>query len=188
MPKIIAGVKDKIIREAGEIIARGDYSAFSARQIAAASSIAVGTLYNYFPSMESLIVTVIGGEWHQLIDEIDRGCQQAHSVAEGLDCMMKGMYRFSDKYYGFWATALKASDTLDLGGSWHDRLISETAERIDKLFTRLGCVCDKRLLPAMAEIIVSLSASRVVEPESACGLVTAVADRLCGGCCGGRLN
>ena len=32
MPKIITGIKEKIISEAANIISSGDYSAFSARQ------------------------------------------------------------------------------------------------------------------------------------------------------------
>ena len=180
MPKIIKDVREKIIRESSEIIKRGESERFSARQIAERCSIAVGTLYNYFPSIEALLVTLIGDEWKRTVEEIDEKCATASTVSEGLDYMLRGLRGFTDKYYSFWISAVVAGGSVKLGGSFHSRLREEISERIEKLFTKCGHKYDKKLMPAVAEIIISLGAGQDVEPESAFDLVRAVADKCCG--------
>lgn len=179
MPKIIAGVKEKIISATCEIIARGDYSGFSARQIASSCSIAVGTLYNYFPSMESLMVTIIGDEWCATLAEMDERCKEATSVAEGLDLILRGIRRFTEKYIKFWTSAIRSNETLAIGGSWHLPLREEISARILSVLERFGYTPKATLLPAMAEIIISLGAGCNIELEVASELVMTVAERCC---------
>lgn len=190
MPKIITDIKEKIISEAANIISSGDYSAFSARQIAKRCSIAVGTLYNYFPSIEALIITATEDEWSSVLADMDERCESVCSVSEGLDCILSGIRSFSDKYHSFLAAAIKSGDAVKLETSRHAMLTSEISVRIDKLFSKYGHEYNKKLLPAVTEIIVSLGVERNVEPDIAVELVRAVADKCCGrsGCATAKVD
>lgn len=59
MPKKIAELREKMIAYARQALLQEGTSALTVRSTASACGVAVGTVYNYFPSKESLIEAVI---------------------------------------------------------------------------------------------------------------------------------
>ncbi len=68
MPKVIANIKDRILAEAEMQIRRHGYAATTVRSIAAGCGIAVGTVYNYFPSKEMLIASFVARDWYKSME------------------------------------------------------------------------------------------------------------------------
>jgi len=54
MPKIIDGLQKQILKEAKYQIFKNGFSKMTIRSVAKACDIAVGTIYNYYPSKEFL--------------------------------------------------------------------------------------------------------------------------------------
>lgn len=65
MPKIIENVKKQLLEEARKQITEYGYGATTIRSVAKACGIAVGTVYNYFPSKEMLIASFVAEDWYQ---------------------------------------------------------------------------------------------------------------------------
>lgn len=63
MPKIIKNARAELLAEARRQIAGRGYAATTVRSVAAACGVAVGTVYNYFPSKEMLIATFVAEDW-----------------------------------------------------------------------------------------------------------------------------
>ena len=59
MPKKIAELREKMIAYARQALLQEGTSALTVRSTASACGVAVGTVYNYFPSKEGLIEAVI---------------------------------------------------------------------------------------------------------------------------------
>ena len=63
MPKIIEAVPGKILDTVRARVAAEGWEALNIRSIAANCGIALGTVYNYFPSREAILAAVIGRDW-----------------------------------------------------------------------------------------------------------------------------
>ena len=61
MPKIIDNVRERAIAEARRLMLEESYENLTIRRVAAGLGVAVGTLYNYFPSKDFLIAGVMLG-------------------------------------------------------------------------------------------------------------------------------
>lgn len=88
MPKIINTVREKAIQEARRILNAPEYTTFTMREIAAACKIAIGTVYNYFPSKEYLVGCVVLEDWRDAYEEMLSITQRADT----LDLAMEGIY------------------------------------------------------------------------------------------------
>lgn len=72
MPKIIENISGQLLAEARKQIAERGYSATTVRSIASACGIAVGTVYNYFPSKEMLVASFVAEDWSHATDSIKK--------------------------------------------------------------------------------------------------------------------
>ena len=63
MPKKIENLKDMILQDARIILKKQGYEQLAIRKVANDCHIAVGTVYNYFPSKEMLAAYVMLEDW-----------------------------------------------------------------------------------------------------------------------------
>ena len=68
MPKILTSVREQLLGTARAQILEQGYAKTTMRSIAAACGIAVGTVYNYFPSKDMLIATFVAEDWQEFLD------------------------------------------------------------------------------------------------------------------------
>ena len=58
MPKLYEDLRETIVQEAKVLIVSNGYGKLNMREVAKASGIAVGTIYNYFPTKDSLMLVL----------------------------------------------------------------------------------------------------------------------------------
>jgi len=98
MPKIIKDLESRLVEEAQRQIAESGYSAMTIRSIAKACNIAVGTVYNYFPSKEDLIAAHLLQDWRTCNDAIAAVAAEATAPLPVLVCMHRQLTDFSARY------------------------------------------------------------------------------------------
>lgn len=64
MPKIIASVREQLLRAARRQVETNGYAKMTVRSVAAECGIAVGTVYNYFPSKDMMVASFIVEDWY----------------------------------------------------------------------------------------------------------------------------
>lgn len=89
MPKIYEDLKETIVNEAKAIIVSKGYSKLNMREVAKASGIAVGTIYNYFPTKDTLMSELMYRYWMEFVAAIQQ--------AEQDDCEL--FVKFKKIYY-----------------------------------------------------------------------------------------
>ena len=67
MPKLLENLPRQLLEEAAAQIARQGYAKTTVRSVASACGVAVGTVYNYFPSKEQLIAAFVAADWQKAL-------------------------------------------------------------------------------------------------------------------------
>ena len=70
MPKILESIREQLLETARKQIERNGYAKTTIRSVAAECQIAVGTVYNYFPSKDMLIATFVSEDWRSCMDAV----------------------------------------------------------------------------------------------------------------------
>ena len=70
MPKIIENARETLICEAKRQVAERGYKATTIRSVAEGCGMAVGTVYNYFPSKDMLIAGFILDDWLAMLNAL----------------------------------------------------------------------------------------------------------------------
>ena len=96
MPKILESMRVELLKTARRQIAERGYAKTTIRSVAAECGIAVGTVYNYFPSKDILIATFVSEDWRACIAPI------AEMTEDDAETHLKRIYdairSFSDSY------------------------------------------------------------------------------------------
>lgn len=70
MPKVIENARELIIEETMRQITENGYDATTVRSVAKACGMAVGTVYNYYPSKDIMIASVVMDKWERFMDSV----------------------------------------------------------------------------------------------------------------------
>lgn len=70
MPRIIENAAAMLIEEARRQVDENGYDSFNIRTVARNCGIAIGTVYNYFPSKDALIAAFLAGDWNERMQRI----------------------------------------------------------------------------------------------------------------------
>ena len=136
MPKIIIDLEKKLLASARKIIERDGFEAFSMKGVAKESSIAVGTIYNYYPDKNSIFTGIVQEDWLSLSNKITSAIPSLKSFKEGIRLLYDSFTSFSLNHQSLFAhfatsgnEAYYASyrNFVEEGGKLH-RLIGEKFE------------------------------------------------------------
>ena len=95
MPKIIESARRRLLQAAREQIAQNGYAKTTMRSMAAATDVAVGTVYNYFPSKDILIASFVSEDWHECVAAMETcSVGDARTLCEGIFNQLRA---FSEK-------------------------------------------------------------------------------------------
>ena len=84
MPKIIDEARERILAEARKTLLTAGYKGLSLRGLARDCSVAVGTIYNYFPNKDTLIALVMMQDWTEARERMERGVDKAPAYRKEL--------------------------------------------------------------------------------------------------------
>ena len=96
MPKIIANLREELMQEAKRQIIDLGYENTTIRSVASACRVAVGTVYNYFPSKDMLIAESILRDWLECLDAINNHPKENRRAYLGF--IHESLIKFEEKY------------------------------------------------------------------------------------------
>ena len=131
MPKIIKNLEENLLAEAARQISVSGYNGINMRSIAKACGIALGTVYNYFPSKEHLIVSCMLENWNNCIAAIEAasGANSPRPVAE---CIYMQLLNFAEQYQTLFSDKSAVSIFISSVDKYHVMLRSQLARPLRK--------------------------------------------------------
>lgn len=100
MAKVIENPRQLILTHARQILSEKGYSQLTMRGVATACGIALGTIYNYFPNKDDLMVEMMSDYWKTFQSEVDLILGSAGSFSEKL----QGIYHSLEGFVGIFRT------------------------------------------------------------------------------------
>lgn len=102
MPKIIDDVKPKILSRAKEVLLKEGYNALTIRSIAKFCNVAIGTVYNYFPSKEVLVAEVMLEDWQLALEHMRNAISTVPDIKSGIYNIYESINKFASLYRQPW--------------------------------------------------------------------------------------
>ena len=138
MPKRIENLRESIVTSARAALLAEGYDALAIRSVAADCGIAVGTVYNYFPSKDMLAAAVMLDDWLQTLERMRRSCRRAACLSEAMDALYAGVTAFRGRYGGVWAGYTFSEKARSEYGERHKLLVRQLADCLNPLLERLA--------------------------------------------------
>lgn len=157
MPKKLDNIRQKAIAETRKVLEEQGYGALAMRDIAKKCEVAVGTMYNYFPSKEYLTGCVVLEDWMVVYENMI-------SVATGADLITQGLNGIYDLMREFvighqYLTSFHAADAKT-PYDFHERhllLLKQIEDLLRMLQKRFGYSMDDAIVTFLAESILAFS-------------------------------
>ena len=157
MPKIILNLRDRILENARTLLEREGYNGLAMRRVAASCNIALGTVYNYFPSKDMLAGAMIAQDWFKVLERMDLDIRNTTDVHDGLCAVADGLEKFQAAHAEIWK---QYGSTSGSGYSYPERhavLVDALAKRISDVLKAGKCEDEKTVCTLLAEAMISLS-------------------------------
>ncbi len=100
MPKIIENAREMLLADAKRRISENGYESLTVRELAKSCGLGLGTVYNYFPSKEMLIATLLLEEWTEIIAAIEAESISASDPMDVVRLLVCGIRRFMEQNEG----------------------------------------------------------------------------------------
>ncbi len=160
MPKKLDNIREKAIAETRKILDEQGYGALAMRDIAKKCEIAVGTMYNYFPSKEYLTGCVVLEDWKVTYENMLSIAASADTIHHGLSGIYEQMYAFVIQH--------QYLTSFDGGNSktpvdFHERhlvLLKQMESLLQMMEKRFGYSVEDAINTFLAESILSFSVKK----------------------------
>lgn len=157
MPKIILNLRENILKESKRILKTESYDKLTVRRVAKACGVAVGTVYNYFPSKEMLTAGVMLDDWQRSLEQMRQVSAEASSSMEGLERIYAVLLEYIGEYTETWDQYRARGGRAD-SPYRHHILVEQIADVIRTLLDRFGNMLSGRLPAFLAENLLILAA------------------------------
>ena len=129
MPKRIENVPGQLLEEAGRQVAERGYAKTTVRSVAAACGIAVGTVYNYFPSKQMLVASYMARDWKQSLAAMAAG--NRNNAEACLHTIYEELAAFTRRHRALFADPEAARAVSDVIWTRHLQLREQLAALIE---------------------------------------------------------
>lgn len=136
MPKIIMHLKEQIIMQAEKLLVQEGPEKISIRGVAKACGIAVGTIYNYYPTKDALIADLILHRWSRSKDGMYRSLDGASDLMSGLDIIYEGIRQFTKTNQNIWRATAVSKQFSSSYPQHHKKLSEELSSLISYLLIK----------------------------------------------------
>lgn len=107
------GHKEVILSKAKEIAVNEGITKINIRTVAKNSGIAIGTVYNYFPSKKELLAAVIQNFWEEAFDDVDWKSFKDNNFYENLEKVYSILYDYLHKFKENWLDQISLLKTQE---------------------------------------------------------------------------
>lgn len=139
MPKIISELQASILKEAKRQALTLGYSRMTIRSVARECGVAVGTIYNYFPSKELMTASFLLSDWLVCLGRMQTGCEGA-APREALLCVYEELRAYTERYAVIFSDTAASKSSAGSFGVHHVELRSQLAELLREVCERHGAV------------------------------------------------
>lgn len=157
MPKRITALREKLLTYARQALLQEGGPELTIRSVASACGVAVGTVYNYFPSKESLIEAVILSDWEVMMERLRGELTQDCDALESLRIICDELQAFAVTYYDVLSippTRLNANDSFR---ERHGIFVKQLCDLIQPITLRCGCMFHPVVPEFLAEALLVLA-------------------------------
>ena len=159
MPKIIENIRAKLLAETRRQIEVNGYKETTVRSVAAALSIGLGTLYNYFESKDMLVAHFMLEDWNNTMVEMRERLNLSTSSQEKIRSIFEGLRAFSESHKKLFTDESAKKVFAHTMHERHPLLISQISSMVLPIVSDSD-IEDKRLLADfISESILTWSAS-----------------------------
>lgn len=102
LPKILDNPKEEILKHAREIVLNEGSETLTMRKVSQLSGIAVGTLYNYFPTKRDLIIQLMENYWYDYLNAVDEIDKKEEDFYKKLLQIYKSLEMFVQTFLDVW--------------------------------------------------------------------------------------
>ena len=174
MPKIIDNVRERAIAEARRLMLEESYENLTIRRVAAGLGVAVGTLYNYFPSKDFLIAGVMLEDWQTIMSRLAKDVDAGNAEVAPIDRVHRvfdGIKEFSDRYSKVWAQ-YSGQSVRSEENMYHIQLIQQIMHLMDGVVSERAAEADPFLLEFIAENVLRFASDGRTEFSQIEGALT----------------
>ncbi len=110
-------LRERLIEETRRQLFENGYESLNIRTIAKSCHIAVGTVYNYFPSKDMLAANVVLADWQQVAEKMRQSAESCTDTLDGIGAIYGLLLSFHDLY----RKIFKESALSPLGPAFRER-------------------------------------------------------------------
>ncbi len=164
MPKIIKNAKDVIITAAKEEL-KENPSSFSMRNVAKKTSMAVGTIYHYFPDKLTLVAHILAAEWKEFYQESMRQMESAKTREDIVKVIYDLVFDYKQKFQKIYLSYRGKEGALDYA-LMHAKFVSQLRELFEVGLKKLSIEIDKERDSIIVEMILSKIRDKEITMET----------------------
>ncbi len=153
MPKIIPELREKLVLCARKRLTEDESHDFSTRQLAADCGIAAGTVFNYFPTKESLLACIMLEDWQISLGRMLDAAEHAETLESGLFKQESLLREFSRPFLPVWRSYDRRAPLPE----YHQTLIHQLCGPLEVLLQKKGSRCGETELIVLAELLLASS-------------------------------
>lgn len=161
MPKVIANLRESILTQARTLLLEQGWSALTIRAVAAKCSVAVGTVYNYYPSKDALVAGILLEDWDHAMADMRQATETAATLQDGIRSIAHALCNYEAQYQDIWHEYAQVYDAAKLMKQYHEPLIRAISEALHALLTRFDKPKDDVLPVFLAEILLHIAGSGI---------------------------
>ncbi len=132
MPKILPDPKKNMLSEVERLLAEEGCAAVTIRAVAQGCGVGVGTVYNYFPSKESLLAEYLLTDWHQCIAAIEQVSRTAEAAEPVARCIHRELLRFAGSHKAIFQDAAAKGAFVGSFSQYHGLLRGQLAAPLEQ--------------------------------------------------------
>ena len=155
MPKIIKDAKEIIVSRARALLVENGAAKLNMRLLAESAGVAAGTLYNYFPSKEDLIIEVVREDWDRVLSNVEKKLSTVTSAIMGLELIFNAISQYTEDRRLLWDTIRASKKYQEKHIQYHKEMIEQISDRVRMLGTRFGFLSDPTVAPFISEVLLT---------------------------------
>ncbi len=161
----LLNIKETAIAAARKLLEEQGIDGVTIRGVASMCGIAVGTMYNYFPSKEYLIGCVVLEDWQKTYSVMDKHSEEGSNVLESIGHIYEDMLFFAQTH-----TYLYSFHNWDTNGKYthssrHEELLREMGIVVDKALTTHSLELEKGITLFICESIINSAVKNYIFEE-----------------------